>query len=560
MSNSQIEEIKSRISIEDIVGDSVELQMAGKNLKGLCPFHNEKTPSFVVSPERGTYYCFGCGAKGDIFTYMQEQQGLEFKEVLTTLAARAGVTLDTFTRSENTIEDKKIVALEEATKFFEQNLLDSKEAKDYVIGRGISADTKNKFRIGYAPNDWHSLHTTLEKKEITADTLIEVGLAKRGEKGMYDHFRDRIMFPICDDRGKVIAFSGRLLHKDDKSAKYVNSPETPYFKKSEVFFGLNLARPAMRRKKEVILVEGQVDLVMAFQAGTEHVVATSGTAFTEQHADILKRYVEVVYIAFDGDMAGQKAAARTWNILLEKGLSVKIVSIPEKEDPADIILRSPERWAKLIQQAKPLIEYMTEKIFSMVSDSHKRIMLIEEKVLPKLKYVTSSIEKSYFVTYIAQKTGLSEDLLKHHTKPSDVIDTKGRYEKGSLEIFPIESELRKIIAWQESLPEEQRAIDIPSYTKKFEELSILCESTPWDNLSCDEETIFRFENDFIDDKDIDAYVGDLFKSYKKKCIKERVNVLSQKIENQQKGVGDVDEGQDQEQILKQIHKLLKESN
>ena len=559
MSSTQIEEIKSRISIEEIVGETVELNMAGKNLKGLCPFHNEKSPSFVVSPERGTYYCFGCGAKGDIFSFLQEQQGLEFKEALHMMAQKAGVVLDNFSQKKNKIEDVKLYALEKATKFFEEQLLKAKEAKNYVIGRGISADTRNKFRIGYAPDDWHILHSTLEDSGIKKETLIEVGLAKKGEKGMYDYFRDRIMFPICDERGKVIAFSGRLLHKDDNSAKYVNSPETPYFKKSEVFFGLNLARPAIRRKKEVILVEGQVDLVMAHQAGTEQAIATSGTAFTEQHAEIIKRYADTVYIAYDGDMAGQKAAARTWNILLEKGCSVKIVSLKETEDPADIIAGSPEVWQKIIQQAKPLIEYMTDKIFTMVKDPHKRILLIEDKVLPKLQYIESAIEKSYFVTYLAQKTGLSEDLLRHHTKANAPAPRSTRYDKVALEVFPIEKELRTMIAWQESLEENERAIEIGEYLAKLHKLALLIDDHV-DNMlenkddskefDLTEEMVFKFENDFADQNSVSDYVAQLFTKYKKTAIKNRINELSQNMaENPEK----------EEVSLAEIHKLLKES-
>jgi len=559
MSSTQIEEIKSRVSIEEIVGEQVELNMAGKNLKGLCPFHNEKSPSFVVSPERGTYYCFGCGAKGDIFSFLQEQQGLEFKEALNLMAQKAGVVLENFSQKESKIEDVKLHALEEATKFFETQLLKSKEAKDYVIGRGISADTRNKFRIGYAPSDWHSLHNALEKNGIKQDVLIEVGLAKKGEKGMYDHFRDRIMFPICDERGRVIAFSGRLLHKDDKSAKYVNSPETPYFKKSEVFFGLNLARPAIRRKKEVILVEGQVDLVMAHQAGTEQAIATSGTAFTEQHADIIKRYAETALIAFDGDIAGQKAAARTWNILLEKGCSIKIVPLSESDDPADIIAKSPEDWQKMINHAKPLIEYMTEKIFTMVKDPHKRIMLIEEKVLPKLQYIESAIEKSYFVTYLAQKTGLTEDLLRHHTKANAAVPQSTRYDKVALEVFPIEKELRTMLAWQETIGTEERAIDLEEYTNKLDQLAVLCGAeadhvlgiiADKEDFILTEEMIFKFENDFENGASIKDYIEQLYTKYKKRVIKNRISELSQEMaENPDR----------QEEILAQIHKLLKQS-
>lgn len=548
MSGSQIEEIKSRISIEEVVGEHVELALAGKNIKGLCPFHNEKTPSFVVSPDRGTYYCFGCGAKGDIFSFLQEYQGMDFKEALKTLADRAGVVLDSYSEENKSETDLRIKILEKAADFFESQLVDSSEAKDYVISRGISSETRKNFRIGYAPNEWHLLHNFLEKSGFKIEDIVEVGLAKKGDKGYYDHFRDRIMFPIMDVRGRVIAFTGRLLHKDDKSAKYVNSPESPVFHKSEVLFGLNFAKAGIRKVGEIVLVEGQVDLIMAHQAGTLNAVATSGTAFTEDHAEILFKYANKIVIAYDGDMAGQKAASRAWNILLEKGFSIKVASMPGGEDPADIINRSKSEWSNIISSAKTLIEFMTNKIYEFVSDPHKRIKLVEEKVLPKLKYIQSNIEKSYFIGFLAQRTGIKEEILWHHTRS----EKKEAPKKESVDIkaFPLEKEIRSIVAWQESTKIEDRMLDPEDLKAKLREIHNLCDEPFDDDMKISEEDMFIFEEKFQKKEELEQHFKEVFKGYSREMIKNAISHLSDQLGG---------ESGDSEEILTKIHTLTQKS-
>ena len=292
-----VEQIKERLGIEDVIGSYVKLERSGKNLKAKCPFHNEKTASFYITPDRGTYYCFGCGVKGDIFTFVEQFEGLDFMGALKLLAERAGVELtdrrlyggksSAEVRNE---KDQLYKIMEDAASFYEKMLYASgsssfasaaAEARAYIKKRGITEETAKKFRLGFAPLEWRTLATYLKSKGYSDMDMEKAGLAKRpdegGQKSPYDRFRDRIMFPISDSSGRVIAFSGRILHDDEKSAKYLNSPDTPLYTKSTVLYGIDKAKQEIRRLNYTIFVEGQMDLVLAHQAGTMNTVAVSGT-------------------------------------------------------------------------------------------------------------------------------------------------------------------------------------------------------------------------------------------------------------------------------------------
>ena len=277
MSRTTVEEIKARIPVEDLVGSYVKLDRAGKSFKGKCPFHNEKTASFFVSPERGGYYCFGCGAKGDIFNFVEQFEGLDFKGALKVLADKAGVPL-VFDQKGESERDQLFRIMEDAAKFFEEQYAKSKEAQEYVNGRGIKTETREVFRVGWAPEGWNHLHDYLKKKGWSQTVMEKAGLIK-GKEGsannFYDRFRGRIMFPISDSSGRIVAFTGRILKADDKSAKYLNSPDTLLYDKSSILFGLDKAKTEIRRLNYTIMVEGQMDLIMSYQAGVKNIVAAS---------------------------------------------------------------------------------------------------------------------------------------------------------------------------------------------------------------------------------------------------------------------------------------------
>ncbi len=430
--NSTLLAIKERLGIEDVVSSYIKMERAGANFKARCPFHNEKTPSFFVSPDRDSYYCFGCGAKGDIFTFVEEFEGLDFKGALKLLADKAGVPLDIYS-NKNEIpkseKDKLYEAMEQATKFFESKIHSNKDALQYLINRGLDLNTIKNFRLGYAENEWHLLSEHLNQLNFNEEEIEKAGLLKKGEPKeiggrvpIYDRFRGRIMFPLADSSGRVIAFSGRLFPEDDKSAKYLNSPETSIFKKSAVLYGLDKAKLSIKKHNFAILVEGQMDLLLSHQAGFQNTVATSGTAFSDElergnvvsNLGLLRRLSSNLLIAFDGDAAGVKACLRASKIAMSLGMDVKIASLPQGQDPADVISKQgKDAWRNIVRNSVSVIEFVLQKILETTSTSDRKIgLLIKEEVLPFVAILSSQIDQEFFLKKISGKTGIPEGTLK----------------------------------------------------------------------------------------------------------------------------------------------------
>lgn len=409
--SSSVDKIKERLGIVDLIGSYIKLDRAGNSFKARCPFHNEKTPSFFVSPERDSYYCFGCGAKGDIFSFVEQFEGLDFRGALKVLADRTGVELVPENPKFRDEREKLFAVMEESTGFFEQNLSGASEASDYLKKRGLSDKTIKGWRIGYAPLLWNNLENHLKTKSFSASEMEKAGLIKREEGRSYDRFRGRIIFPIFDSSGRVIAFSGRILNDDGKSAKYLNSPETELFSKSRVLYGFDRAKLAMKRMDYSILVEGQMDLIMCHQAGYSNAVASSGTALTSHHLEILKRLSNRVIMAFDADNAGFNASARAWQIALSLGMEVKIAELPKGFDPAELILKNKEKWAAALKESKHIIDFYMDRILGEESDKRKIAVKIKDKVLPFIGALESNMEKSHFIAKIADSAGIKEEAI-----------------------------------------------------------------------------------------------------------------------------------------------------
>jgi len=410
-----VQQIKERLSIVDVISTYITLLPVGKNHKANCPFHNEKTPSFHVSAERGSYYCFGCGAKGDIFSFVQEFEGLDFKGALSVLALRAGVELQPSGVGAKESTDHLFEIMEQATVFFESQLKTKEEAREYLKHRGVLEKTIKDFRLGYAKDDWKSLQNHLLSLGYQKKDMIRVGLIKESTGNTYDTFRDRIMFPICDSSGRVIAFSGRALTPDDKNAKYLNSPDTPLFQKSDVLYGLHLAKDAIRKMGCSILVEGQLDLILSHQAGFANTIASSGTALTDRtnkgnslnHFGIIKRLSNTILLAFDGDNAGLKAMYRATSICLSLGMDVKTVPLKEGMDPADILLKEgKESWVEILKHSEQSILFLSRYIIEKDHDEHSRARSIREKILPLILLLGSSMEQKVFIRDIATLSGI----------------------------------------------------------------------------------------------------------------------------------------------------------
>jgi DNA primase len=414
-----VEQIKDRLNIVDVVSMYVSLTPSGKNLKGKSPFTNERTPSFYVAPDKGLYHCFSTGKGGDIFTFVQEMEGLDFRGALKILAERAGVKLGPVDVKASELRDRLYVMTEKATHVFEKSLDENEEAKKYLLERGLEERVIKDFRIGYAPGTWRHLYDEL-KKDFSDSDILAGGLGKKSEKGIYDTFRDRIMFPITDSAGRTIAFSGRILHPDEKSAKYVNSPDTPLFNKSDVLFGLDKAKNFIRKYNFTTLVEGQFDVVMMHQAGFRNTVGVSGTALSDHlegqngvnNLGLVKRLSNNLVLAFDADNAGVKAAKRSAHIALSLGMDVKVVAISGAKDPADFLQNfGKDAWTKLLREAKHIIEFETERIRKEAKDERDLGNKIKTEVLPEIAILQSEIEKSYFVKKVASLTMLDESAI-----------------------------------------------------------------------------------------------------------------------------------------------------
>ena len=470
MKTDTVQQVKDRLSITDVVGGYVKLARSGASLKARCPFHAEKTPSFHVSPERGTYHCFGCGEGGDIFTFVEKMEGLDFKGALKVLAERAGVPLVYAhgEREEKDERDRLFALLEAAALFYSSRLSD--EAREYLRGRGLTDATISHFRIGLAGSGWSDAADHLRGKGYSEKEITDDGLAKRSERGsLLDRFRNRIMFPLSDSAGRVIGFSGRSFGADasPEAPKYLNSPETPLFRKSRVLFGLDKAKAAMRTLGCALLVEGQVDLIMAHQAGWENAVAASGTAFTAEHAALVKRFTDNLIIALDADEAGVKAAGKAARAALAQGFNVKVARLPAGLDPADFILKEgADAWKEKIRSAKDIIEFLLDVLQERFGGSDDRLRrAVEAAVLPFVKEAASPIARERYVRLIAGRLGVSEgavaealarvpslpdEPLEREMERSDTREPLARGDARANSVFGI-------ILWQESLGQESLA-------------------------------------------------------------------------------------------------------
>src|SRR5215472_16107586 len=381
-----IEQIAAANDIVEVIGSYFPLKRAGANFKALCPFHQEKTPSFIVSPSRQTFHCFGCSAGGSVFRFVMDYEHVDFPSAVRKLAARVGITVVEKSRAIGADEDRQYEARRlllklhaEAAEWFHANLMKreiGEPARKYLKQRGITAEKAKRWQLGYAPDEWDAFGRWARQLGYDTRDLIISGLVKAKDEddsgqnqisnpkpqSSYDRFRGRIIFPICNDVGEVIAFSGRLLKDEEGAAKYLNSPETPLFRKGNVLFGLHTSKRALIEANCAIVCEGQIDLISLFEAGIRNVVAPQGTAFTENQSRILKRFVDEVVLCFDSDAAGAKAAERSLDALLENDFIVRVVELPQGEDPDSLVRRDgKEQFEKRVSNARDFFDYWIER-------------------------------------------------------------------------------------------------------------------------------------------------------------------------------------------------------
>ncbi len=443
------DEIKAKLDVVDIIGEYINLKAAGANFRALCPFHNEKTPSFMVSPEKQIWHCFGCGKGGDLISFVMEIEGLDFIEALKVLAPRAGVVLETKDFSSSSKKNKLLQILDLSSKYY-NFILKSREKKNdkieeirkYLSDRGLGEEAINRWSIGYSLDNYEDLINFLKKRGFKEEDIFLSGMSsKRKQGGYFNRFRDRIMFPINDSSGKTVAFTARINpnSKDDKSmGKYINSPQSEVYDKSRVLFALDKAKRAIREKDHIVLVEGQMDAISSHEAGFKNVCAVSGTSLTVPQLNLIKRYTKNIVLAFDQDLGGETATDRGISEALKMGFSLKIAVLKDGKDPDDIIREDPRVFEKVLKEAKNIIDYYLDRELggldvNDISEKNKAVA----KILKVLNMMNNKIEQGFWIKKLSEKSNISELFVREEL---DELSEKNKKEE---EGKPTSSELKQ---------------------------------------------------------------------------------------------------------------------
>lgn len=554
-----VQRVKDNLDITTVVSDYVELTQAGQYLKGKSPFTDERDPSFYVSPEKGLYHCFSSGQGGDMFTFIQEMEGVEFREALKLLADRAGIEI---TGGDGNAGRKQRLRkiVKEAVEFFQDQRKSSQSAQSYLESRGITDETAETFQLGFAPDAWRRALNYLEESGFTTEDIIAAGLAKKSDNAdqPYDRFRNRLLFPIHDTTGRAIAFSGRRLDPDDP-AKYINSPETPLFRKKRVLYGFHLAKSAMRELDAAILVEGQTDLVLTHQAGYKNVVASSGTAVTKKHLQLIGRFTNNLILALDTDTAGRRAALKTARLALTAGMTPKVAKLPDDQDPADVVSESGrEGLQQAISNAEHMIPTAVGWVEAASNDRRDFLEKLQEQVLPLVTSIDNAITREHFVEVIAQQTDLREKTIQSEIDKADTKPTAMQQEKVQPDSTQktkltrqerqdrIEKRLRAICQWQAQT--EDSVIGVEELQSDIDEVA---ENKIRDRaVEPEEDEVFAAELQFSDleDEKLQQAVGELLLHF------ESV-VLQQAYEAAQAQIADSPDRETKQELLNKCQNI-----
>lgn len=540
------DQVKDNLSIVDVVSTYIRLEKSGNQFRARCPFHSERTPSFYVSLERKSYHCFGCQAHGDIFSFVEKIENIPFFEALKILADRAGVSLKDSNRNKE--EGRLIALLSDATSHFEDNLNKSPESKSYLMERGLTEDTIKTFHIGFAKNEWRDLFVFLSSKGYSPEEIEKSGLAIKAvkedgtTKGWYDRFRGRIMFPIRNVSGRTVGYSGRILpvYVDETVAqgKYVNTPETELYHKSKILFGYDTAKKVMSDTKEVVVVEGQMDLCMSYQSGIHNVVAVSGTAFTDEHINLIKRFCNKVILSFDTDSAGQNALMKSAIMCLMAQIDVYVVGDIGRKDPADLIKEDPNLWIKAVKENIHIIEFILNKIIKEEKDERNRGKRIVDELLNYVRAVSSPVDRAFFVRKISEKSKIGENILMEEIlKRGHLQNDYENKKEEEVKINPKENLEKEIIALSVLMKKEKDVLDPLSLDIGFYPEEII------------NKEVFNIEKKDIKDKE--KYLKEIISSYKKIIHKEKLLSLQAKLK---------DDNVDHENVMKEIMDHVKNSH
>lgn len=549
---SQVDQIKERLNIVDVVSQYIKLQKAGKNYKGLSPFNKEKTPSFFVSTDRGLYHCFSSGKGGDIFTFVEEMEGVDFQGALKILAERAGIELVYENKGKRDKRDHLYDVLSEAKNYFKKNL-SQKEIK-YLHSRGLNDESIKKWEIGYVKDGWNNLYDTFSSKE---KELYKAGLIKKNDKGgYYDVFRSRIMFPINDSSGRVVAFTGRIYPENDEVAKYINSPETELFVKSRILYGYDLAKQSIRKHNFSILVEGQMDVIMSHQAGYTNTIAVSGTALTDDHLNIINRLSNNVVMAYDADRAGIASVGKSARLALLRGMDVKIVALPSGVDPADIVKDDPAKWKKAIKEAKHVVEFYLDILTSGENDKRKLQLKVRDTVLPYISVISNKMDRAHFVSVISSRLSIPEEPIWDELKKVEqgtTMEPEARIRSSNIRTSrrdTISKGLLGVYLWQKSIKTPN--IDVSQLEKDV--VSIIGESNfskLLESKNIHNRLIFYAEIAYGEADDVSKELTILLDDLKQEYLKKELSVLTLEIKEAER----VKDNKKTEELLKKYKEL-----
>ncbi len=528
MSESQVEEIKNRLDIVEVISEYVpNMKQAGSNWKALCPFHNEKTPSFMVSRDKQIWHCFGCGEGGDVISFVQKMENIEFPEALKILAKRAGVILRYEDKNITSQKTRLLDILEAAAKFYHSNLLNSAEAavaREYLFKkRGLAEETVEKFFLGFAPNSWDSTLKFLRNKGYTEKDIFLAGLSVKKERGsgFYDRFRERIMFPIRNVHGNVVGFTGRFLPEAEKKenntgGKYVNTPQTMVYDKSRVIYGLDLAKQEIKKENLAVMVEGNMDVIASHQAGVQNVVASSGTAMTVEQVNLLKRYSPNLAIAFDADLAGNTAAMRGIDTALQEGINVKVIMLSPEigKDPDEYIKKNPNLWREAIANSMAFMDYYIKKTLANFD-----LRKVEEKkkaaqdTFNAIEKIHDKVEQTFYLEKLANILGVPEQILRElmPQKKLTVANKDQSHENANLFVQKNRAKLltERFLALLLKYPQNLKyVIDYLEPTMLPDEMSRGIY-----------KTLILYYNKAVDKEEVPFNIDEIFQSFRdKKCI------------------------------------------
>ncbi len=595
------DEIKSRLDIVEVIQEYLpQLKQAGANWKTLCPFHNEKTPSFTVSREKQIWRCFGCSEGGDIFSFVMKMEGIEFVDALRILAKKANVILKKQDPQLISQREKILDICQLATNFYHQILIklpQGKMAREYFTKRKISIQTAKDFQLGFAPDSWDNLTNFLLNKGFTENEIIESGMAisrtlsnkpqvNKSQTNCYDRFRNRLMFPICDVHGNVIGFSGRILNDQKDEAKYINTPQTLIYNKSQVLYGLDKAKQEIRKKNLAVLVEGNMDVIASHQAEIKNAVACSGTALTLEQIKLLKRHTSNLALCFDLDLAGKEATKRGIDIAWQQEMNVKIIKLPEGKDPDECIKKDANIWKKAIENSQSIMEYYFDSVFLNLDLSKVENKKNAAKILlPIIAKLTNKIEQTHWLQKLGELLNVDEQILR-----DSIINKKNISRDSNLKlkeknnssineqdlfieerivgmIFKFYEKLEKIILefspdiLQNKKVKELASNFIKDYTNKKEKFDInqWIKSISKEMANYFNTLIFTIEKDFSNfDLSIESEIQKNINFLKKNILTQRLKIIEQEFKEaeEKKDFNKIDSLEKKfKKIIEQLNKI-----